>query len=178
MSYSITKRYTQALFNLSQETKKLDAVYQDLKKIKELINKSKELESFLSNPTITTAQRKNICSKIFKSKIDQLTFKFINFLEHKNRLDYLKNICNAFEATYLDAKNVLKVQIISSVALSKPQVREIQKLFGARLNKDIETEVDVDPTLLGGIKIQDGDTVYDYSIATQLEKFRRKLVKA
>ena len=178
MSHTITKRYTQALFDLSRESKKLEVVHRDLKKINELISKSEELEAFLNNPTVTTQQRKEILSKIFKNKFDQLTFKFVNFLDHKNRLNFLKDICSAFETYYLDAKNVLKVQITSSIALNKAQVRDIQKHFGARLQKEIEPQVDVDPELIGGVKIQDGDTVYDYSIRTQLEAFRRNLIRA
>jgi len=178
MTYSITKRYTQALFGLSEDSKKRDVVYRDLKKVKELIGNSNDLEGFLSNPTVTTQQRKNILIQVFKNKVDPLTFKFINFLEHKNRLNFLKDICSAFETTYLESKNILKIQITSSIKLKSIQVKEIQKQLGTRLKKDIEPQVDIDPTILGGIKIQDGDTVYDYSIHTQLQEFRRNLVKA
>jgi len=178
MSYSITKRYTQAFFGLSQETKKRDAVYRDLKKINELISKSRDLEDFLSNPTVATQKRKDILTKIFKNKVDDLTYQFINFLEHKKRLNYLKDICSAFEAFYLDAKNILKVRITSSIVLNDHQIQEIQKHLSARLKKDIEPQVDIDSAMLGGIKIQDGNTIYDYSIRTQLEEFRRNLVNA
>ena len=64
------------------------------------------------------------------------------------------------------------------MALNNNQVIEISKHLKSRLNKNIEPTVLNDPSLLGGIKIQEGDTIYDYSLRTQLEQFKKNLIKA
>ena len=178
MSYSIAKRYAQALFDLGCETNACESVSDDLKKIQKLINKSDEFIRFLHNPIIPIDKRQTVIENIFKSKVHDLTCRFIHFLNVKNRLDLLRSICQVFEKLYLELNGVLRVKITSSVTLNKNQVQEITKHLKARLKKDIDPYLQDDPALLGGIKIQEGDTIYDYSLQRQLEQFKKNLIKA
>jgi len=178
MSYSIAKRYAQALFDLSCETKECETVSRDLLKIQKLINESDEFVTFLHNPVISLDTRQTILKGILKNKIKPLTRKFILFLNIKNRLRLLSNICQVFEKLYLELKGIIRVKITSSTTINDSQVKEISKHLKSRLKKNIEPTVFKDPSILGGIKIQDGDTIYDYSLSTQLEQFKKNLIKA
>lgn len=177
MSYSIAKRYAKALFDLSCETKECEAVSRDLLKIQNLINESEEFVNFLNNPVIPLKTRQSILKDILKNKVTTLSQKFILFLNLKNRLNVLGDVCQIFEKLYLELSEVLRVKITSSMTLNNSQVMEISKHLKSRLKKDIEPQVFTDPSILGGIKIQDGDTIYDYSLATQLEQFKKNLMK-
>ncbi len=177
MSYSIAKRYAKALFDLSCETKECEAVSRDLLKIQNLINESEEFVNFLNNPVIPLKTRQSILKDILKNKVTTLSQKFILFLNLKNRLNVLGDVCQIFEKLYLELSEVLRVKITSSIPLNNSQVMEISKHLKLRLKKDIEPQVFIDPSILGGIKIQDGDTIYDYSLATQLEQFKKNLMK-
>jgi len=178
MSYSIAKRYTQALFDLSCETNACEPVSSDLKKIQKLINESDEFTTFLHNPVIPLEKRQTILKDIFKNKVNALTHRFIFFLNVKNRLELLGNICQVFEQLYLNVNRVLRVKITSSMTLNSSQVNEISKHLKLRLKKNIEPTVFNDPSILGGIKIQEGDTIYDYSLSTQLGQFKKNLINA
>jgi len=174
MSNTIARRYAQALFDLSCETNKCDLVSQDLRKIKNLIFESDEFFSFLHNPVIPSEKRQLILENILKNKVNALTRKFIFFLNVKNRLSLMKDICQVFEQLHLDANGVLRVKITSTTTLNNKQVKEISKHLKSRFKKDIEPHLYRDPSLLGGIKIQEGGTIYDHSIRAQLEQFRKK----
>lgn len=178
MSYSIAKRYAQALFDLSGEASECNAVARDLKMIQDLIAGSDQFTTFLHNPVIPIEKRQKIVESIFKNKVSALTLKFIEFLNVKNRLNSIEDICQVFEQLHLDANGVLRVKITSSTTLNKNQVKEISKHLKSRLDKDIEPYLSEDPSLLGGLKIQEGDTIYDFSIRTQLEQFKKNLIKA
>jgi len=178
MPNTIAKRYAQALFDLSCETNECDLVSQDLSKIKILINESDEFASFLHNPVIPSEKRQIILENILKNTVNTLTRKFIFFLNVKNRLSLLKDICQVFEQLHLDANGILRVKITSITTLNNNQVKEISKHLKSRLKKDIEPHLYSDPSLLGGIKIQEGDTIYDHSLRAQLEQFRKNLIKA
>lgn len=178
MSYSIAKRYAQALFDLSCETDACKSVSGDLKKIHKLINESDEFTAFLYNPVIPLKKRQIILEDILKNKVSTLTRKFILFLNVKNRLSLLKNICQVFEQLFLDVNGILRVKITSNITLNNSQVRDISKHLKSRLKKDIELYLNDDPSLLGGIMIQEGDTIYDYSLRAQLDQFRKNLIKA
>lgn len=178
MTYSIAKRYTQALFELSQEQNTSEQVRRDLKKINVLIDDSEELLEFLCNPVIAFNLRQGIIEKIFKNQTDAPTYQFISFLNSKNRLNVLRDICQIFESLSLNATGVSKVIVTSIMTLNTGQLQDISKQLEFRLKKKIEPQLVLDPSLLGGIKIQHGDTICDYSLRTQLEQFRKNLIKA
>jgi F-type H+-transporting ATPase subunit delta len=178
MSQTITKRYAQALFKLSQEFNKIETVRNDIKTILGLIASSSHLEEFLQSPILPFQKRHDIINRILKKGFDKLTHQFVLLLNEKNRLSRLKDICEAFEQMYLVEKGILKVTIASSVALNNRQANEIVKHLRSKLGKEIEPHTFVDPTLIGGIKIQQGDTIFDYSFNAQLERFRKNLIKA
>lgn len=178
MSYSIVKRYAQALFDLSCKTNECETVSCDLLKIQKLINESDEFVTFLHNPVIPLETRQTILEGILKNKVKPLSRRFILFLNIKNRLDLLSDICQVFEKLYLELNEIVRVKITSSMTINDGQVNEISKHLKSRLKKNIEPAVLNDPSLLGGIKIQEGDTIYDYSLSTQLEQFKKNLIRA
>jgi F-type H+-transporting ATPase subunit delta len=178
MSTTAINRYTLAIYHLSQESKRVEAVREDFKKVLKLSAESPELEAFLKNPTIPNKKRQGIINHIFKVGFDVLTHQFILFLSEKNRLNILKDICDVFEQTYLDSHNILKITITSSIALNDRQTVDIAEQLRRKFGKEIEMSATVDPSLIGGIKIRQGNTIFDYSFNAQLERFRANLIKA
>ena len=172
------KRYAKALFDLSQENQKLEAVHSDLQTLENIIQSSKELNAFLQNPVISFHQREKILDSLFKNKISDLTHRFLNFLVQKKRINILLTICKGFEDLYLKNKNIARVNITSSGTISEGQVQAICQYLKTKLKKDIEATVDKNQSILGGLKIQIGDLIYDYSLRTQLDKFRENILHA
>lgn len=178
MSYRIAQRYAQALFDLSQERSKLTAVHHDLQEISGLVNRSADLKHFLADPVIATEKSQAVLQEIFHGKIDALTFKFLLFLGQKNRLGHLPSICAIFSDLYEHAKGILRTKWTSSVELSAKDVHDTTSYLKGKFNKDIVAKHEIDPGALGGIKIQVGDTVYDYTLRTQLKKFQETVRNA
>jgi F-type H+-transporting ATPase subunit delta len=52
----------------------------------------------------------------------------------------------------------------------------LERALAARAGSAVELEVEVDPTLVGGLVAQLGDTVYDGSLKTQLSQLRSALL--
>ena len=175
VSQKSAKRYAQALFHFSEEEKKLDAVYHDLQKILQLIDESQEFSAFLQNPTIPSEKRRSILKEIFEKKLEPITYHFILFLEKKNRLAFLKGIYKTFEQLYFDAKGILRVTLTSRWELTAAEIQHISHYLKERFHKDILPQAKVDPAILGGIKIQISDLIYDFSLQTQLKKFQQNV---
>ncbi len=178
MSTKIAQCYAQALFDLAQERSKLTAVYHDLQKIRDLVNRSVNLKHFLDNPVIAKEISRAILEEMFHGKVDALTFKFLSFLAEKVRLRHLPSICAIFGDLYEQGKGILRTKWTSSVELSPKDVHDTTAYLTKKFNKDIIAEHEVDPGSLGGIKVQVGDTVYDYTLRTQLRKFQETVRSA
>lgn len=178
MSQRIAQRYAQALFEVSRESRKLDITHRDLKMIDQTLAQSRDLARFLENPIIPSEKRQAVLKEIFHGKIDALTYRFILFLETKRRLRHLKFLCACWERLYAEARGILKTQWTTSTDLTENDIHAVTHYLKTKFQKDIESQRKVDERLLGGIKIQIGDTVYDYSLKAQLKKFQQAVINA
>ena len=175
MSYLIAKRYAKALFDLSCDRENTKIVRQDMIKILRTMDTSVDLVQFFDNPIIPVTKRRSILRNIFEGRVDTLVYHFILFLEEKRRLQFLRGIARAFEGFFLEANNIVKVKITTSIGLTEQQREAVSKSLRSKFNKVIDPQLDVDPYILGGVKIQKGDEIYDYSLRAQLERFKERV---
>ena len=169
-------RYAKALFGLTRDEGQLDTVRSDLVSLRDLLERSAEFRDFVESPLIPPEQRRDLLRQILGDSAHPQTHQFLLFLDEKGRLELLRDICDLFEALYDELNRIVKVEIISASSLSEAQVDAIEARLQARLDKQIQSTVALDPTLLGGFKIRIGDTILDYSIATQLNTLRHRLL--
>ena len=169
--YSAVKRYAFALFKLAEEKGCREEVHRDLKMIVELIGKSGPLERFLKNPAVISQVRQTILKDIFEGKIHSLTYHFILFLEEKRRLNFLKNIAEYFEQLFLKEEGIVEVKVTSSFLLNPHQMHVLTEHLKEKFKAHIQPVFNVNPDIIGGIRIQKDDHVYDYSLRSQLDKW-------
>ena len=172
------KRYARAFFQLASEQQELDAARNDLLSLRRLCSDSDDFHSFIKNPVLPEEQRTSILHALLDGKAHPTTLRFLRFLASKNRLAELEPICDTFEQFYCEQNNLLKVVITSASVLTPEQTDSIRQRLETRFGKTVETEAELDPTLLGGFKVKVGDTIHDYSIQAQLQRFREQLINA
>lgn len=172
------RRYAKALFSLATEQGCLDPVSEDLASLAHLLDHSPELASFTSHPLILGAQRTEAMEAIFGGKAHALTLQFLRFLDDQGRLGNLRGICESFERLYHDHVGISRVSIVSAVPMREDQVEAIKTRLAEKLGKTIEADTRVDPSLIGGFRVQVEDRMIDQSISAKLTKFKRQLINA
>ena len=176
--HKAAKRYAQALFEFSIQQDSLDAVHGDIKFFLNLISTTTELRSFLQNPELSSPQRQKIIDALFKDRVAPLSHKLLSLLIRKNRLDILESVCEIFINLYMDYKNIIRVTVTTPKNLAKDQIELICQKLKSRFRKEIQPTMEIKPELIGGFKLQLGDLIYDFSIQSQLEKFKRNIINA
>ncbi len=177
-SGAAAKRYAKALFDLAGEQDHLEAIRTDVGDLTRLLEESPDFARFVSDPTIPADKRSEVLEALLKDRADPLTARFLAFLDSRDRLDQLPGICEVFTALYNEIKGILRVEITSAVPMTAEQVEQVKQRLHVKFGKQIESTESVDPTLLGGFKVRVGDTIHDYSIATQLQTLKQKLINA
>ena len=172
------KRYARAFLGIAQEKNRVEAVANDFEGIVSAIEKSDDLQNFLGAPLISSEKRIAALKAMFESRIDKLSLEFLLFLERKNRLDITQDTLIEFAGLNDELKNIQRVSITSAFEMDKAQVESITKRLQEKLNKNIVAEVKIEPELIGGFKVKDGDQVSDLSIKTQLSRLKQSIVKA
>ena len=177
MKYLLAHRYAQALYEISKSGNNTEQIHSDLKNLLQIISESNHFADFIHNPVIHFKKRREILSKLFQGKFDAMTNRFLGFIATKDRLAILQEICIAYGDIYLKENDIVRAKITTSVELSKHQISALEQHLKLRLRKEIESDIVVDPNLIGGIKVQVGDFVQDFSIRSQLDQFRKNLLK-
>lgn len=103
---------------------------------------------------------------------------FVNFLKvvaKHERLDCLRAIYRQMYLMYEKMINRLPIEITTAVDISGEQAQIIGQSLKAKIGGDPIIQQKVDPSLIGGVVVRVGDTVYDGSVRTQLNKVREKI---
>ncbi len=173
---SVANRYAQALYDYAVEGNARDAVRNDCADLRELIKSSKEFSAFIHDPTTPPEIAEQSLAALFEDKVDAVTLRFLRFLVSKGRLGELRGICAAYEQHICEDLGLLKVKITAAHELTEAQLTAIKQKLHSRYNKEIDAEVKVKASLIGGFKIQVGDYIQDFSIITQLDQFEQKVI--
>ena len=167
--------YARALLESAAAGKVQDKVSADMRLFLEILRKLPALKAFLTNP-IMDARRKASVIEAASGKLAPLTQKFLGLLAMKNRLPLLFQIAEEYLALEERQLNILRATIQSAQPLDKAQMDRLAKDLGARRpGKTYILTNQIDPTLIAGLRIQEGDIITDASIRHKLDLLRQKL---
>ncbi len=179
MSQVAAKRYSKALLLLAGEEGIADRVLDDLQAVAKLFRTSREFRTFAETSIMGSAEKRAaILDELFRDKLHPRTLRFLHFADHKGRLGLIADIAAAFERVVDEERGILPAVITSAVPLTDEQVAALETRLGERFGKSIASTRKLDPSLIGGFRVQIGDNLYDYSIDTQLRELNRELVEA
>ncbi|MCL2669107.1 MAG: ATP synthase F1 subunit delta [Syntrophaceae bacterium] len=173
---TLAKRYARAFFEIAEEEKQYETYYSELSLFAAIMKGHGELRAFLSNPAVDQPGKKAVVEALLtKLQVSPLTANFLKLLVDKRRIGILseiqKNYQELMDRTLKKARISVKTAFPLSVALSARLREGLEQMTG----KQVEMTVQEDASLLGGLVVQVGDTLYDGSIRTQLNNIRNLL---
>ena len=147
----------------------------ELEKVKEILSSSKELETILNSPTVSSKEKEAIIEEIFPLSVRT----FMRSLSQECATGSLKEITAAYiEAA--DRKNkVAKVKIYCVTEPDDKQLKGIEE-FVCREEKTNSAEIEIvkDESLIGGFVIEVGNKRYDRSLKSKIAQIKEKIVVA
>lgn len=172
----VAERYATALYDLADETKSLDAVAEDLRRLRGMIAGSDDLRRFLRSPLIgRQAQTKAMQAVLDAAKAGDLVRRFIGVVGSHRRLFALAGMIEAFLRELAKRRGELTVHVSSAKALTEAQSAALTEALKKTVGQKINIEAKVEPDLIGGLVVRVGSRMVDTSIRTQLQKLRRAL---
>lgn len=117
-----------------------------------------------------------------KSKIKFYINNLYNILLKNNDIALFKDICNKTQEIDKQEKGIVDVIITSTHTLDNNTLKQIKQILSpdfqeevGRRSGGIQIKQIIDPDLIGGIKIQIGDTIIDGSIKKQLNSLKQQM---
>jgi F-type H+-transporting ATPase subunit delta len=169
----VSGRYASALFELAQEMKAVDAVGASLERFGALIDGSADLQSLIRNPVFTADEQVNAVNAVMKSaKIDGLAANFIGLVASKRRLFALPGMIMGYRKLLADAKGIVRAEVTVAEQPSQGQIKDIAAALKQAAGKEVEIDLKIDPSLIGGLIVKMGSKMVDASLKTKLNSLR------
>lgn len=175
MSALIEKIYSNALFEITQEAGSSDNTLNELSSLGNVFSQNSDLIKLLSAPTLNALEKQKIVSDIFKDKISDTTFNFINVIVEKNRISYIDKIIESYKQLYNDYNGILEITAITSTQMSDTLKKRLVDKLESVSSKKITLVEKVDKDILGGIVLNYGNTQIDGSLKSKLDNLRYQI---
>jgi ATP synthase F1 delta subunit len=150
----------------------------ELISVNDLMVKSREFRSLLVNPRFTTDERAGIIKSVSERlKLSESTLKFILHIAEVGVIVALADIIRIATNIYLERKRKAKAVVMTPIAISIDRENTLKASLKRLTDRDVDLEYIIDPSLLGGILVKIGSTMYDTSIKGQLRLLKDELIK-
>jgi F-type H+-transporting ATPase subunit delta len=171
---TVARPYAEALFRVAQ-TGDMNA-WSGLVAELAQIGANPDLQAFAGNPNVTPAQLAETIASLVKSPVNAEATNFIAMLAENGRMALLPEIGAQFTVLKNAHQGAADAVVFSAFDLSADQVHALvatlEKKFGRKLNATVE----IDPTLIGGVRVVVGDEVLDTSVRAKLQQMHAALV--
>lgn len=172
---NVAKRYAEALFQIGVEKQTLDFLETELVTVKEVFTSNKELVTFLEHPKVESEKKKALLKEAFQGfSGDVLHTLFLLVDRHKETI--IPQMVEDFVTLANDAKGTKQATVYSVRPLTDVEKQSIEATFVKKLNvQALNITNEVDPTIIGGVKVKIGNTVYDGTLKGKLNRLERQI---
>ena len=167
-----TTAYADAAFSIARAEGNVAEVEDELFRLGRIVETNEELRSTLTDPHLPVERRAQIVEDLLDGRATPTTVSFVSMLVSSNRITDLPDIAAELVRRSADASGQTVAEVRSAVALTDDQITQLAAALKARTNTDVTIRNIVDPTVMGGVVTQIGDSVLDGTVRTRLNQLR------
>ncbi len=176
MAKLVTKTYADALFDLAVEENRVDDLYAEVGDLIGILDDNPELAKVMTHPSVDKNEKIAAIKNIFTGRVSPEVCGLLNQIVVNNRYEELDGILASFIDSVKAYKKIGVAYVVTPSDLSDAQKGRVEKkLLDTTDYVQMEMNYEVDPSLIGGMRIRIGDRVIDSSISTKLNELAKDL---
>lgn len=175
---TVARNYAEALFDLARRHEGLEVFGAGITTVAALVDENPRVRQFLETPRIDAEQKKAALRKALGGEVPPMLVNFLLVTIDKRRQRLIGSIATEFHALVDEHENRAHVEVTVARPLDAPTSAALDSRLSRLLGKTAVSHLRVDPSILGGVVIKAGDTIYDGSLRRRLARMRRQLMTA
>ncbi|HEX9529794.1 MAG TPA: ATP synthase F1 subunit delta [Acidimicrobiales bacterium] len=167
--------YASALFEVAKAEGSLETVEDELFRVARTLEGSDELRATLTDERIPVETRQGIVEDLLGDRAAPVTTALVSFVVGSGRGRDLPAIIDMLVKRAAEERQEAVADVRTSIPLDGDQLRRLAEALSKATGKRLSLKVTVDPSILGGVVAQIGDTIIDGSVRHSLEQLRESL---
>ncbi len=169
--------YAEALLGAAEKAGQAEAVLAELDSLlADVLDPFPKLERILASALVSHEEKVGILDRTLGRRASPLVLNFLKVVSRHGRLDCLRAIHRQARELYDQMRGRVPVRVSTATPLAPGLARRIADNLRKLLDGEPILDQRVDPGLIGGIVVRVGDTVYDASVANQLNTVRQQMI--
>jgi F-type H+-transporting ATPase subunit delta len=169
------RRYAEAAFEVADRDDTIARWRKELDQAASIASDDR-VARILANPALPLEARREMAGKIFGKVVSPPVLNLITLMIRRGRIHGLPRLAAEFRRLDNARQGITLATATSAAPLTKGEVEALTKRMEQFTGGRIELEVQVDPSLLGGVVVRLGDRLIDGSVRGRLERLRNQLV--
>ncbi len=168
----VARRYARALFEVALKQNLLQPTADDLAALRALLEQSAELRAFFYSPLIPRDRKIQRLREALQAQVQPHTLRLLELLIEKRREKFLEAVCEEFRKLQEAHQGVVRATIESATPLTEAEQNGIVQKLQQSTGKTIIPTFEVNPDLIGGVRVQMGDYQIDGTLRGALDRLR------
>ena len=164
--------YGESLYMLAKDENLSQHIGEQLKVLQLSFRQEPDYVRLLSTPSLTKAERCRILDDSFRGTVHPYVLNFLKILTEKNYMRHFSDCCDAYLALFNQDNGILPVTAVTAVALSAEQAEKLSEKLGRITGKRIELHNRIDPSCLGGVRLDYDGQRLDDTVSHRMETIR------
>jgi len=171
------KQLSSVLFECANNANALDEVRDSIFLLDELVRSNIDLKSFVQSKRLSQEQKLTVLVQVLGSSVHSLVLGIVSFLSGMQTNKTISRIKKYYFEQYKNIKNKVSVHAVVSSEIDKGGASIMKEKLDQALSKDTDLSIEVDESLIGGVKLRIENTYLDASIKSQINKVKLDLMK-
>ncbi len=173
-SMHVGQVYAKALLAAAHAEGKVDLIVEQLDSlIDDVLAKQPALVAAFANPKLAVDDMVAMLDRIFGKSMDPILLKAVKVIARRRRLSMLGSIQQAASRMCDEAQGRLQVIVTTAHPLDSSALNNLREKLKSMLKADVALTNKIDPSVIGGLLVRIGDTVFDGSVDGQLNQMKK-----
>lgn len=175
----VAGRYATALFELARDQKSIDSVRADIDKFAGLLADNADLARLVRSPVFTAQEQgKALDAVLAKAGIGGIAANFLRVLTANRRLFAVSDVIRAFRVLVAKFRGEATADVTVAEPLNDKNLDALKASLKSVTGKDVDLNVNVDPSIIGGLIVKLGSRMVDSSLRTKLNSIKNAMKEA
>jgi len=174
---AVLGRYARAYADVAVKQKlNPEKTVAEFQQIADVVNSSRELRNVLQNPAVSREQKlKLLDSIIHHIGATKMLRNFLAVLIDNRRIGNISDLLEQFKQELDRRMGIAHAKVTSVRELSSAEKKSLEKELAEITGKTVRATYSEDASLLGGVMVRVGSTIYDGSVLGRLQRMRAEI---